>query len=185
MEDPSLTLTLFHDGQFYVGIFERREGKQLSACRVVFGAEPKDGEIMDFLNKDFRRLSFSPKVKEERKPLPVNPKRLQREIARQVNSIGTGTKSQQALQLQREQNKAVRQEKSRRQREEEKRAASGKEKGKAPRPLTPAGFLFAFSVGSSLFTFPVCGKTRKGAFAAVVQYPYDPTEVITNGKDER
>lgn len=123
MEDPSLTLTLFHDGQFYVGIFERREGKQLSACRVVFGAEPKDGEIMDFLNKDFRRLSFSPKVKEERKPLPVNPKRLQREIARQVNSIGTSTKSQQALQLQREQNKAVRQEKSRRQREEERRAA--------------------------------------------------------------
>ena len=105
MQDASLTLTLFHDGQFYVGIFERREGKQLSACRVVFGAEPKDGEIMDFLNRDFRRLSFSPKVKEERKPLPVNPKRLQREIARQVNSIGTGTKSQQALQLQREQNK--------------------------------------------------------------------------------
>ena len=123
MEYPSLTLTLFHVGHFYVGIFERREGKQLSVCRVVFGAEPKDGEIMDFLNRDFRRLSFSPKVKEERKPLPVNPKRLQREIARQVNSIGTGTKSQQALQLQREQNKAVRQEKSRQQREEERRAA--------------------------------------------------------------
>lgn len=123
MQDASLTLTLFHDGQFYVGIFERREGMQLSVCRVVFGAEPKDGEIMDFLNRDFRRLSFSPKVKEERKPLPSNPKRLQREIARQVNSIGTGTKSQQALQLQREQNKAVRQEKSRQQREEERRAA--------------------------------------------------------------
>ena len=74
MQDASLTLTLFHDGQFYVGIFERREGKQLSVCRVVFGAEPKDGEIMDFLNRDFRRLSFSPKVKEERKPLPVQPK---------------------------------------------------------------------------------------------------------------
>ena len=93
MEYPSLTLTLFHDGQFYVGIFERREGMQLSVCRVVFGAEPKDGEIMDFLNRDFRRLSFSPKVKEERKPLPSNPKRLQREIARQVSSIVTGTKS--------------------------------------------------------------------------------------------
>ena len=54
MEDASLTLTLFHDGQFYVGIFERREGKQLSVCRVVFGAEPKDGEIMDFLNRDLQ-----------------------------------------------------------------------------------------------------------------------------------
>gem|GEM_PF-108207 len=123
MRDASLTLTLFHDGQFYVGIFERREGMQLSVCRVVFGAEPKDGEIMDFLNKDFRRLSFSPKVKEERKPLPVNPKRLQREIARQVSSIGTGTKSQQALQLQREQNKLIRQEKTKEQKEAEKRAA--------------------------------------------------------------
>ena len=45
MQDASLTLTLFHDGQFYVGIFERREGLQLSVCRVVlFGAEPKNGE---------------------------------------------------------------------------------------------------------------------------------------------
>ncbi len=123
MEYPSLTLTLFHDGQFYVGIIERREGMQLSACRVVFGAEPKDGEIMAFLNRDFRRLSFSPKVKGERKPLPSNPKRLQREIARQVSSIGTGTKSQQALQLQREQNKLIRQEKTKEQKEAEKRAA--------------------------------------------------------------
>lgn len=73
MEDASLTLTLFHDGQFYVGIFERREGLQLSVCRVVFGAEPKDGEIMDFLNRDFRRLSFSPKVKEERKAAALQP----------------------------------------------------------------------------------------------------------------
>ena len=78
---------------------------------------------MDFLNRDFRRLSFSPRVKEERKPLPSNPKRLQREIARQVNSIGTGTKSQQALQLQREQNKLIRQEKTKEQKEAEKRAA--------------------------------------------------------------
>ena len=48
---------------------------------------------------------------------------LQREIARQVNSIGTGTKSQQALQLQREQNKLIRQEKTKEQKEAEKRAA--------------------------------------------------------------
>ena len=68
-------------------------------------------------------MLFRSKVKEERKPLPSNPKRLQREIARQVSSIGTGTKSQQALQLQREQNKLIRQEKTKEQKEAEKRAA--------------------------------------------------------------
>lgn len=40
-----------------------------------------------------------------------------------MNSIGTGTKSQQALQLQREQNKLIRQEKTKEQKEAEKRAA--------------------------------------------------------------
>ena len=37
MQDASLTLTLFHDGQFYVGIFERREGLPRSIRRGAKG----------------------------------------------------------------------------------------------------------------------------------------------------
>ena len=46
----------------------------------------------------------------EKKP---NPKRMQREVRRQVLSSGIGTKSQQALKLQQEQNKQERKARSR------------------------------------------------------------------------
>ena len=35
-------------------------GGQLEACRIVFGAEPKDYEVYDFLLKNWHRLRFSP-----------------------------------------------------------------------------------------------------------------------------
>ena len=54
---------------------------------------------------------------EERK---INPKRMQREIHSKLQEPGIGTKAQQALKLQHEQNKLVRKTISREQREEEK-----------------------------------------------------------------
>ena len=50
----------------------------------------------------------------------VNPKRLQRQIRKEVDAMGIGTKSQQVLQMQREESKLVRKVLSRKQREEEK-----------------------------------------------------------------
>jgi len=50
----------------------------------------------------------------------INPKRMQREIKKQLENQGVGTKSQQALKLQQEENKIARKEKSREQREAER-----------------------------------------------------------------
>jgi len=62
-----------------------------------------------------------PPVKADEKPdAKVNPKRIQREIKKQLETQGIGTKSQQALKLQHEENKIIRNEKSREQREAEK-----------------------------------------------------------------
>ena len=36
----SSTLTILHDGRFWVGICERRDGALYGACRFVFGPEP-------------------------------------------------------------------------------------------------------------------------------------------------
>ena len=49
-----------------------------------------------------------------------NPKRMQREARRQTSSSGIGTRSQQAIKLQQEQNKLVRKTRSREQKEAEK-----------------------------------------------------------------
>ena len=113
-------LTVFFEDPFWVGIFERIEKGKLSVCRVVFGSEPKDYEVWEYLLKNYSRLRFSPSVETVVKKESVNPKRLQRQIRKETVATGIGTKSQQALQMQREENNLVRKALSRKQREAEK-----------------------------------------------------------------
>ena len=113
-------LTVYFDEPFWVGVFEELDGKKLSVCRVVFGAEPTDAEIYAFILRYFNRLCFSPPVKTEIKQRADNPKRRQRNAHKQLERSGVGTKSQQALQKQYEENKLERKQKSREQKEAEK-----------------------------------------------------------------
>lgn len=113
-------LTIYFEEPFWVGVFEELEGDKLSVCRMVFGAEPTDAEIYDFILKHYYHLRFSAPVKTEIKQKADNPKRRQRNARKQMESSGIGTKSQQALQKQYEENKMVRKQFSREQREAEK-----------------------------------------------------------------
>ena len=112
--------TVFFEEPFWIGVFERVENGKLSVCKVTFGAEPKDSEIWEFILKHYDELKFSPAVKVEVRHTADNPKRRQRNAAKQMKHNGIGTKSQQALQLQREQMKTERRQQSREQREAEK-----------------------------------------------------------------
>lgn len=120
MEKITGQLTVFFDDPFWVGVFERIEENKLSVCRVVFGAEPKDYEVYDFILKNYSNLKFSPSVEVEIKKENYNPKRLQREARKQSKQVGIGTKSQLALQQQREEMKLERKTKIRKRRELEK-----------------------------------------------------------------
>lgn len=108
MDRVSCRLTVFFEEPFWIGIFERRLEGMLSVCKVTFGAEPKEYEVYEFILKMYNRLGFSPAVESQEKEVSSNPKRVQREVHRQVQNIGIGTKSQQALNLQREQQKTQR-----------------------------------------------------------------------------
>ena len=60
----SSTLTVCHDGQFWVGIVEHVEEGRLGVTRIVFGAEPSEGEILRLrahsgLVKRLRRLALA------------------------------------------------------------------------------------------------------------------------------
>ena len=83
------------------------------------GAEPKDYEVLEFINRNYYHLQFSPAVETVVKDTRKNPKRAQRDAKKQTMETGIGTKSQQALKLQREQNKLARKERSKKEREEE------------------------------------------------------------------
>ena len=112
--DSNLTrLTVLFEAPFWVGIFERIEGNTLSVCKVTFGAEPKDYEVLAYVLKNHSRLRFSPSVAAAIRPDAANPKRMQRQIRKQTAAGTVGTRSQQALQLQREQSKLQRQERCR------------------------------------------------------------------------
>ncbi|PRT78182.1 DUF2992 domain-containing protein [Streptococcus anginosus] len=101
-------LTVYFENPFWVAVFERIEDGMLSVSKVTFGAEPKDYDIYEFVLNHYNDLKFSPAVatvvKEEKK----NHKRIQRELKKQAKEIGIGTKSQNALKLQQEQNKQER-----------------------------------------------------------------------------
>ncbi|MTI79273.1 MAG: DUF2992 family protein [Firmicutes bacterium] len=118
-----MKLTIYHDGQFWVGVAEENEGDKVKVVKHTFGAEPQNEEVVTFVN-----LSL-PKLFEEAGasvPAPgtskhkINPKRLSRKISREVKNVGVSTYAQQAVQLEREQRKKVRQAKSKKQKEIEK-----------------------------------------------------------------
>jgi len=112
--------TVFFEEPFWIGVFERVENGKLSVCKVTFGAEPKDSEIWEFILKHYDELKFSPAVKVEVRHTADNLKRRQRNAAKQMKHNVIGTKSQQALQMQREEMKTERRRQSREQREAEK-----------------------------------------------------------------
>ena len=112
MDKETGKLSVFFEEQFWVGVFERIENGKLTAAKVIFGAEPKDAEVYEFILKHYYDLRFSPAVAADVKTEKKNPKRIRREVKRQMSDKGICTKSQMALKLQQEQFKLIRKTKS-------------------------------------------------------------------------
>ena len=110
------SLTVFFEDPFWVGVFERVDDGKLSVCKVTFGAEPKDYDVWEFVLRHYDELVFSPAMDMETRKTADNPKRRLRNVRKQTERRGIGTKSQQALQLQREELKTEHRQISREQR---------------------------------------------------------------------
>lgn len=98
----SSTLTVYHDGQFWVGLAEHVEGGRYGVARIVFGAEPSDEEILQFITGKWAKLSFFGGEPTEASKPAKNPKRRAREAAKALKRPAVSTKAQQALAAQRE-----------------------------------------------------------------------------------
>lgn len=107
MNTLSVRLQILFEDPFWIGLLERRENGTLSVSKVTFGAEPREPEVLAFYIKNWRHLRFSPAVPCPEQEKYQNPKRRSRD-ARRIQQTGIGTRSQQALQLQREQQKQER-----------------------------------------------------------------------------
>ena len=114
-------LTVLFEEPFWIGLYERESDGRYEACKITFGAEPKDYEVYEFLLKNWDKLRFSPSIAvKQAEDRRINPKRMQRVINKQTEVTGIGTKAQQAIKLQQEQGKLARKVRTREQKEEEK-----------------------------------------------------------------
>ena len=114
-------LTILFDPPFWIGLYAREEAGQYEVCKIPFGAEPSDAEVYEFLLRYRYALRFSPRLEgDPTVERSLHPKRLQRKIRAELQNKGIGTKAQQALQLQREEQKLERKTHTREQRDAEK-----------------------------------------------------------------
>ena len=49
MTTTSTIFTIFFDGHLWVGVLEQHDGGRIRAARVVFGREPSDVEVANWL----------------------------------------------------------------------------------------------------------------------------------------
>ncbi len=111
------SLTVFFEDPFWIGVFERTDEGKLTVCKVTFGAEPRDGDVWEFILQHYDKLLFSTAEETEIRQTAGNPKRRLRNARKQTERSGVSTKSQEALQLQREERKTERRQLGREQRE--------------------------------------------------------------------
>ena len=103
MDRTESRFTVLFQPPFWVGIAERWAKEGYQAARVVFGAEPSDAQVYQWVLKSWHLLSFTPPQRGEPPKLrPENPKRMQREAAKAARTAGASTKAQEALARQRE-----------------------------------------------------------------------------------
>lgn len=111
MLSSQLSLTVFFEEPFWKCVLERVENGTLSVCSVTFGAEPKDFEIYDWILHSYATLVFHAAQETTVRTAACakcNPKRMSRNIRKQLRASGVGTKAQQALKQQQEQKKIER-----------------------------------------------------------------------------
>ena len=113
-------LTVLFEEPFWIGLYERRHNGYYEVCKITFGVEPKISEVYNFLLQNWPKLRFAKTLELNTKLLkPPNPKRMQREISKQLQTKTISTKAQQALQQQREESKIERKDVSRQDKEAE------------------------------------------------------------------
>ncbi|HDR7351642.1 YjdF family protein [Bacillus wiedmannii] len=117
-----MDLTVYHDGQFFVGIITHKEKGKLYGARYIFGMEPSDEEVLIFVNGPmlayFQHVAKCG-VEVEEKQRPKNIKRIIRQAVKEVN-VKRFTKAQEAISLSYELYKQEKKVQSKEKREAEK-----------------------------------------------------------------
>lgn len=127
-----VTLTVYFDDPWWVGVVECQDDQVLRVFRFVFGSEPSNEEVFTFVLRSFVPLTSQMIAGIAGAALAsrrVSPKRAAREAARRVQERGVSTRSQEALRVAQEAQKCERRVRDRA--EEERQAVDKRQKVRA------------------------------------------------------
>jgi 2'-5' RNA ligase len=107
----TIKVTVLLENSFWVGIFERNDNKGYAVARKIFGNEPTDAELYDFILTNFDKLKFTEPQNFKLVIKRKNPKRMQREVRHEMKKAKQGlpstTHAQETLRLDLEKNKKL------------------------------------------------------------------------------
>ena len=119
----SLTLTVFFEGAYWVGIAESRGADEVRIVRHIFGGEPPPGVVLEFVLYGLAPLLVHAGDSDTHvappPARPRNPKRAAREAARAIQEQGVSPEAEAALRAERDRVKQERAAEQRQQREVE------------------------------------------------------------------
>lgn len=76
--------TIFFEKKFWVGTFERTDKEGYAVARHIFGAEPTDTEIHEFVLNHYVAQKFGKPMEVHVQIQRMNPKRVQREVRKEM-----------------------------------------------------------------------------------------------------
>lgn len=79
--------TIFYERRYWVGTFERTDQGGYAVARHIFGAEPIDSEVYDFVLHHYQDLKFGELRDVSLTIHRMNPKRVQREVRREMEKM--------------------------------------------------------------------------------------------------
>jgi DUF2992 family protein len=83
----TIKATVFFDRRFWVATFERTDKEGYAVARHIFGAEPTDSEVHDFVLYHYQELNFGEFREFDLQIKRMNLKRVQREVRREMAKL--------------------------------------------------------------------------------------------------
>lgn len=83
----NIKATIFFENRYWVGSFERTDEEGYAVARHIFGAEPTDPEVYDFVLSHYLELNFGAPQEFTLQIKRMNPKRVQKEIRKEMEKF--------------------------------------------------------------------------------------------------
>ena len=83
----TVKVTIFFEKRYWVGTFERTDKEGYAIARHIFGGEPSDHEVHEFVLNHYHELQFGELRDVTIHIQRMNPKRVQREVRREMEKM--------------------------------------------------------------------------------------------------